>query len=376
VSLRPFRFSAAALASRVWGVARPAPNPVLEWAGIVQQAIHGPAAPRSADRSEILHTMVHLAVYDAVVAIEGGSRPFAARITAAPNADLPAAVATAAWLTARPRLAVAHLVTFDRAYTSCLAKRPAGDGVTEGVRIGRQAAASMLAWRASDGFGSGVAVGRITPFTLQDAALFHPAGSHPLESTICARDFVETRDMGGAASTHRSAEQTDIAWFWAENPYVHWNRNLVALAHSQGLTVARTARLFAMVHAAASDAIIAGFDAQYPDTIAHPSWRPLIVVDHPGHPCDHGGWSTAVIGSVAAFFGTLRVEWMLTTSRAAVPALLRTERSYRTLNELLAEIGNARVWGGRHWRHALRDGALIGARVAAHVQWHHFQPTR
>jgi hypothetical protein len=99
-------------------------------------------------------------------------------------------------------------------------------------------------------------------------------------------------------------------------------------------------------------------------------------VNHPEYPSGHGFWSTAVIGSVAAFFGSVRVDWTLSTSKAAVPALVKTERSYRTLIELLTEIGNARVWGGLHWRHALRDGAAIGGRVAAHVQWHHFQPTR
>ena len=77
MTLRSFMFSAAVLASPVRAIASPTPNAVIEWAGIVQQAIHGPAAPRSAGTSEILHTMVHLAVYDAVVAIEGGSRPFA-----------------------------------------------------------------------------------------------------------------------------------------------------------------------------------------------------------------------------------------------------------------------------------------------------------
>jgi hypothetical protein len=427
LKLRTFMFSAAVLVSPARAIAGPAPNAVIEWAGIVQQAIHGPAAPRSAGTSEILHTMVHLAVYDAVVAIEGGSRPFAAKITAAPNADVRAAVATAAYLTARPRIAAAHLATFDQAYTTYLAALPADDGVTEGVRVGQQAAAAMLARRANDGFtnvvpyecsGTPTAIGEfvpdtgcpaaptaaqpvdvkaggITPFTLKHAAVFRPDGPNALDSRAYARDFAETREMGGAASTLRSAEQTDIAWFWAENPYVHWNRNLMALAQSKELSVRRTARLFAMVHTAASDAIIAGFEAKYhyrawrprtaipqadldgnPDTAGDPDWRPLISVNHPEYPSGHGFWSTAVIGSVSAFFGTLRVDWTLTTSKAAVPALVKTERTYRNLIELLGEIGNARVWGGLHWRHAIRDGALIGGRVAAHVQWHHFQPTR
>jgi len=350
--------SALVLVSRGRVIADPVANAVIEWSGIVQRAIHGPATPPSAGASEILHTMVHLAVYDAVVAVDGGSRPFAARIAAKPGAEVRAAVATAAYLTVRPCIAGADLTTLDQAYATYFAGLPTGDGVTDGVRVGQQAAAAMLALRANDALPNmsqpaDVNVGAIKPFTLEHAAVFRPDGPNALDSRTYARDVAEARDMDVAASTLRSAEQTDIAWFWAENPYVHWNRNLMALAQSKELSVRDIARLFAIVHTAASDAIIAG-----------------------EYPSGQGSWSTAVIASVAAFFGTLHVDWTLTTSKAAVPALVKTERRYRNLLELLAEIGNARVWGGLHRRHALRDGALIGGRVAAHVQWHHFQPTR
>jgi hypothetical protein len=433
LTLRILMFSAVVLAGPAKALAGPAvpqpaaPNAVVEWAGIVQQAIHGPAAPRSSGTSQILHTMVHLAVYDAVVAIEGGSRPFAAKIAARRGADVRAAVGTAAYLTARPRIAAAHTAAFDQAYTAYLAGLPSGDARTEGVRVGQQASAAMLALRADDGFANVVLyecsmvpppigefepdsgcpngpataqpvdakVGRIKPFTLKRADVFRPDGPDPLESRRYARDFKETRDYGRVDSAVRSAEQTDIAWFWAENPYLHWNRNMMALAQSHGLGVRKTARLFAMVNTAVSDAIIAGFEAKYhfrswrprtaipqadvdgnPDTDGDPTWRPLISVNHPEYPSGHGFWSTALIGSVAAFFGTTRVDWTLTTSKAAVPALVKTERRYRNLIDLLSEIGDARVWGGLHYRHAIRDGAVIGGKVAAHVQWHHFQPTR
>ena len=59
-------------------VAQPAPNVVTQWAAIVQQSIHNAAAPRSAGSSQVLHTMVHLAVHDAVAAIEGGYSPYRA----------------------------------------------------------------------------------------------------------------------------------------------------------------------------------------------------------------------------------------------------------------------------------------------------------
>ena len=64
------------------------------------------------------------------------------------------------------------------------------------------------------------------------------------------------------------------------------------------------------------------------------------------------------------------------TSKTAVPAVVKTERSYTNLRQLLTEIGNARVWGGLHWRQSIRDGAMIGARVAAHVQATQFRPMR
>lgn len=405
----------------------PSPNPVVEWATIVQQAITSPAAPRSAGTSEILHTMVHLAVYDAVVAIEGGSRPFATKIRVTGDADVRAAVATAAYRTARPRIAAANLAAFDQAYATYMAGLPEGGEVTEGIRVGTASADAMLALRAADGFVNVVPyacsttptpigefepdagcpsasttaqpvdakVGGITPFTLRKASALRPRGPLPLESRLYAKEFAETRDYGRADSTVRSAEQTDVAYFWAENPYVHWNRNLTALAVAKGLDVPQTARFFAMVHTAASDAVIAGFEAKYVyrawrprtaiprgdedgnlETIGDPTWRPLLSVNHPEYPSGHGFWSTAVIGSVAAFFGTARIEWTLTTSKTAVPALVKTERTYPNLVVLLGEIGDARVWGGLHWRHAIRDGAGIGGRVAAHVCTQYFQPTR
>jgi hypothetical protein len=82
--------------------------------GVVQPSIHNPASPRSAGTSQILHTMVVLAMYDAAVAIEGGYEPFAATIQAPLGADVRAAVATAAYLTARARVVAAEIAPLDQ----------------------------------------------------------------------------------------------------------------------------------------------------------------------------------------------------------------------------------------------------------------------
>lgn len=60
-------------------------------------------------------------------------------------------------------------------------------------------------------------------------------------------------------------------YFWSENTYAHWNRNLIDLALSRGLDARDTARLLAMAHTAAADAIIVGFTAKY----QYRSWRPV-----------------------------------------------------------------------------------------------------
>ena len=151
---------------------------------------------------------------------------------------------------------------------------------------------------------------------------------------------------------------------------MHWHRNITSLAIAPGLSLADTAaRFFALVHASAADAIIARFEAKYfytawrprtaipladvddnPDTLGDPSWRPLLTVNHPEYPSGHGFWSTAVLDSVAAFFGTNKVTWTMVTSTVAVPRLVQGERTYRDLNAMMREIGNSRVWAGLHSR--------------------------
>ena len=403
------------------------PNVVTEWATMVQQAIHNAGAPRSAGSAEVLHAMVMLAMYDAVVGVEGGYRPYAAAVTAPRGADVRAAVATAAYLTARARIAASQIAWLDQQYAAYLSGIPDGRAKAQGLDAGEQAATAMLARRANDGYNNvvvyacsaippapgefepdpgcpgapgapqpvDVKVGQIRPYTFSNPTRYRPDGPDPLTSRAYTDDFVETRDHGRADSVFRTAEQTDVAYFWSENPYVHWNRNLVNLATSQGLDVRETARLFAMVHTAAADAIIAGFEAKYyyaawrprtaiprtdsdgnPETDPDPTWRPLLTVNHPEYPSGHGFWSGAVLHAVAAFFGTRHVTWTITTSKAAVPQLVQTERTYEHLNGLMREIGNARVWAGLHWRQAVRDGSRVGRRVAAHVTRHYFRPTR
>ncbi len=118
----------------------------------VQQSIHNAGAPCSAGTSQVLHTMVVLAMYDAVIAVEGGYEPYAIRIEEATKADVRAAAATAAYLTARARVAASQVPFLDQQYAAYLLTIADGPAKTGGIHVGEQAAAAMLTLRATDGF--------------------------------------------------------------------------------------------------------------------------------------------------------------------------------------------------------------------------------
>jgi hypothetical protein len=415
------------LVGRAQASANTAPNAVTDWELIVEQAIHNASAPRPPASALVLHTMVVLAMYDAVMAIEGGYEPYASKIRAWHGSDVHAAVAAAAYVTARARVAPSQITYLDQQYGAYLAGISEGHPKTAGIAVGKKAAAAILGLRANDGFNNivlyqcsaippppgefepnagcpsqptdpqpvDVKVGRIAPFTFRDPSRFRPRGPDPLTSKRYTRDFIEVRDYGRVDSVVRSFEQTDIAYFWSENAYVHWNRNLVSLAVSQGLNLRETARLFAMAYTAAADALIAGFDAKYyyaywrprtaipradtdgnPDTDMDPTWTPLLTVNHPEYPSAHGFLSTALTDAVRAFFGTNNITWTIVTSNSAVPQVAQTQRTYDNLNAITREIDDARVWAGLHWRNSMRDGDRIGRRVARHVVRHFFRPSQ
>jgi len=392
-------------------------NAVTDWATIVQPAINTP--PKLPAIQLILRAMVQLAVYDSVVAIEGGYRPFAAAISAPQGADVRAAVATAAYLTARARVAASQIPALDNAYQTYMANIPNGLAKSDGVNVGAAAAAAVLALRANDGMANvvlyvcssdpapagefepdggcntqpaGTNVGQIQPFTFRNPAQFRPDGPDPLTSNAYTEDFIETRDFGRSDSTVRTPDQTDIAYFWQN---VNTHQGLTDLAISRGLSIQETARFLAMVYTAAADSNIAGFEAKYfyrswrprtaipradtdgnPDTDRDLTWAPLISVNHPEYPSAHSYSSTAITDTMARFFGTNKVTWTLTATQTSPPHLVRTERTYHDLNALMREIYDARVWAGLHWRHSMMHGAQIGRKVSKYVCDNFFLPVR
>ena len=71
--------------------------------------------------------------------------------------------------------------------------------------------------------------------------------------------------------------------------------------------------------------------------------------------------------SIAEFLGTKHIDF-------TVPSLTGLgDRHYADVEDLQDEVGNARIWGGIHYRSAVEDGIEIGKRTAHQVLAHHFQ---
>jgi hypothetical protein len=183
-------------------------NVVTDWAAIVQPAVNTP--PKAPVYQMVLRAMIQIAVYDAVVAIEGGYQPFAATIASTPGADVRAAVATAAWKTARSRVDSSQISYLDSQYANYLAAIPNSQSKEDGIQVGKAAATAILQLRSNDGFGTAVQyqcssnppppgefepdggcgtqpvavnAGQIKPFTFADPAQFRPDGPTPLTSS-------------------------------------------------------------------------------------------------------------------------------------------------------------------------------------------------
>jgi hypothetical protein len=364
---------------------------------------------RSPASSEYLLALVHAAMYDTVMAIEGGYGPFRVRVEVDHPASADAAVAAAAYHILRRRVPASEpaLTAEYVAYVSAL---PAGLPREYGLEVGTQVAGQWLALRADDRFdvevtyqpppaGAGVweptattppvdvKIAQVRPYVMPSPDRFRPRGPRRLDSRTYARSFDEVYNVGRTNSVTRTPEQLDVARFWAEHTAVQWNRNLRQLAAAAQLGLVDTARMLAMVHVASADATVGCFEAKYgflfwrpvhaiqradtdenPRTAPDVTWNALLNVNHPEYPSAHACWTQAVTDTLTYFFGTDKADFGLDST------VTGSTRQYARFSEVAEEVQDARVWAGLHFRFSADDGAAIGRQVARLVARHHFLP--
>jgi len=261
-------------------------------------------------RSSRAMAIVHIAIFDGLNAAVDGYESYThlGRVDSGPS--LKATIAQAAHDTL-VSLFPAQTASFDAALAADLSQVRDRRAKSEGVRLGRRAAAAILSLRANDGsqhaepaMGTdyvpsdapgawrqdpisqlGVALGahwgEVTPFVLASTDQFRVSPPPALDSPEYTAAFNEVTALGGdgvTTPTLRSADQTHTGIFWAYDgtpslcaPPRLYNQIAVTIAKQRGSDLMQTARLLALVNTAMADTGAAIWESKY----HYAFWRPV-----------------------------------------------------------------------------------------------------
>jgi len=391
-----------ALALAVFTPAVSVADEVTDWSQVLTSALTATAtSPQNSGR---IAAITQAAVFDAVNGIDRRYTPYFVTAAGPRKASRRAAAVQAAYFVLKTLLP-AQAPGLERQRDSSIATIKSEEPVDSGIAWGEFVATELLEERSSDGFPAGgepdngsLDVGKwrpeaglppagmpavtpwlavLTPFVMTSPNQFRPGGPPALNSAAYASDFEEVKRLGRATGSTRTADQTVIAFFWTDNTISHWNRIAVTLALEQRNRLSENARLFALLNLAMADAGIAVWDAKFefrfwrpfsaiplagddgnPATAADPAWTTLVLTpNHQEYPSGHGGLSGAAAHVLGRFFGD---KTTFTHRSDTAPYAPRTHRRFSAAAD---EANNSRIYGGIHFRSAVRDGRTIGDNV-------------
>ena len=341
--------------------------------------------------------MLHIAMFEALNAIDRRYAPYKLNLTADRAASREAAAAAAAYdvlLALHPD----KKADLDAALAGSLAGITENEAKSKGIELGKQAAAGIIALRANDGSNTpedyrpattaGVYVpttipiestsSKIKPFAMASASQFRAAPPPALTSETWTRDLNEIREIGSSTSAKRSAEQTTIARFWFFTGPRTYNAIVRQIASTKKMDLVDCARLYALTSIASADAFIAVFDAKYaynlwrpvtairnadltsnPATPREASWQPLGVTPmHPEYPCAHCITASAVSTVLQHVVGNEVGEITL-----ASPTAAGVTRKWTRLQDYSDEVSSARIYAGFHYRFSTEAGKDMGKKI-------------
>jgi hypothetical protein len=386
------------------------PDPVLEWIDVMNTTVL--AAGTAPNVTSRVVALVSASVFDAVNGIEPRFRPLLVRPDAPHHASQSAAAIQAAYailLNVYPAQS-GMLTTRRNASITALALTEKAESIAAGVAWGQTVADAVWASRLTDGFapppppflgapsvgvwrptppanasGATPQIATMTPWVLTRPSQFRLPPPLALNSPEFAADLNEAKVMGTLSGSGRTMDQSELSLFWALNTPLAWNRIAAQLSAGRGLTQTENAHLFALLNVSLSDALIACWDSKYryvfwrPITAiragltpmdADPLWEPWLdflpagTPAHPEYPSAHSSLSGAAAFILAAAFGE-NTDFSLTSE--VRPG---TTRSFHSFSDATAEIADARVFGGIHFRTSCVRANSLGRAVADYVSRH------
>ncbi len=380
---------------------------VIDWNATLLNAIRTDKTnPPLASRNMAI---VHAAIFDAVNGITGDYNPYHVTETGPAGASAEAAAASAAHRVL-VSLYPSQKPSFDQALTASLAQVTEGVAKTAGVSYGERVGDAILLLRSNDGSNQTVNYtpgtnpgewrptppgfapplyphwGTVTPFAMTDGSQFRPDGPPALNSQEYTTEYNLVKDLGKLNSTTRTADQTEIAKFWADGggtftPPGHWNQIAEQIAANTNSSLVENARLFALLNIGLADAGITSWDGKYTynfwrpitairegdndgnaDTVGDSNWTSLIgTPPFPEYTSGHSTFSGAGSTILGGIFGN---STSFVTNSLGLPGV---NRSFNSFSGAADEAGISRIYGGIHFPSANEDGLASGRALGAYV---------
>jgi PAP2 superfamily len=349
-------------------------------------------------QAERVVASVHVAMFDAVNSVERRYRPYRLAVSTAKDTSKEAAAAVAAGmlLVGLHPNETEELNSLMEAY---LAAIPPGTAKSEGIKVGQEVAAKIVAERKGDGADApdayrpktmpGVYVPtpttassmwpNVKPFAMTSPSQFRPQPPIPLAGEEWAADYNEIKNLGGKSSTKRTARQTEDGRFWLITGPASYYPIVRQLVVAKKMDVVDSARFMALASTAAADAYIAVFDAKYhydfwrpitairngdidgnPATELDAIWQPIDNTPmHPEYPCAHCITSAAVAAVIEAALGSADIPEVSMTSPTAPGATHRWTNVWAYADE----VSMARIYAGFHYRFSTRVAQDMGRKI-------------
>ncbi len=392
---------------------------VTEWNANMEATVRAAGVPPPGQARP--PAIAHAAIYDAVNGIARKYTPYFVTEAAPPGARPEAAAAQAGYATLLA-LFPAQKTNLDALLAQSLSEIPGSQGDSESIALGlawgQHVADRILAWRSQDGwtnppvnyFGDTNTPGvwrslpapghpdgtlpavfpqmaTLAPFAMSSHSQFRPGPPPALASALYDANVNEIKTVGAANSSVRTTEQTQVALLWQAIGLIEENRIIRQVAPADNSLV-DNARLFALVNIAIADAAIAGFDSKYTynfwrpyhairladqvpgsSVIADTNWTALVVAPrHQEYISNHAVITGALTRALAALLGD---EQTFTISAPGYPGFTWT---FNRFSDAEAQVKEARIWAGIHYRNSVNVGEQVGTQVADYVVQNFLRP--
>ena len=390
-----------------------AANEVTDWSVIIEQTAIASSVKPGVILSGRNVSLMHLAMHDTLNSISRRHDSYGVH-RSSPDAN-PRAAVMAAGHGVAVRLYPDQASSLDNLYSKMLLTIPDEPGKNEGLVLGDEIAAKIVALRADDHFdyatpepfvsgkgpyGSGPGAWRpapdsphqnanfpraslVTPLALKSPSQFRNLLPGPLNlsSGKYSRELEEVRTLGGKASTVRTPDQTMIAMLWGETSlfrtFNEIARNLISARNDD---LWESNRTLALLNVAMADSYVAVFDAKYHYQFWRPtmairwadgnekttsgSWLPLLPT--PPFP-EYPSGQSAACGSaqimLESAFG--RSTTFAATGTTLLPA--GHSRNFSSFDDASRECVEGRMLCGAHFRFSDEDALYLGQHVSRYV---------